>query len=481
MRFIIADEFHEQMHQMEGHTPDCYVRPGEYLHHMYIDGVKYTVAPAIFECLAEAERRGDREALRHLMLAQAPLRRDARRRPEARRPRGRHPPRRYPARRRRGRAADQQPLRAPPAVPHRRPGPAHPLPLRVRPARHLHPRATDGRRPGHRTLHPPLRPLRRAGGDAQADSARHRRPEGQQRGRLLPSTRSSRARGAPPWRTPSPRPPTSAPSPSRSRTTSNRSSRRASRSSSSRGAASSGPSRTSSSPMRSSTRSAPPSTRPRRSFFFGFPRQRKDQRGRAHHAPYGGHHLHPPRGGGERADHQAARPHPAPADQAGRRQRRGYGAAEERLRQPVRAHQAPHHRRRRRTGDGDARPPVQPGRQVLRGAAADEGERRHLHDRRLRPPAAPADGPAEPLDRPPGKALRLPDDGERQQDRSAVRRVADLLDQPRSDPVGRRGVPAPHQVQDRNPRPRTSCSSAPSGTWSAREGGSNTTRRGSTT
>ena len=38
-----------------GHTPDCYVRPGQYLHHLYIDGVKYVVAPALAECLAEAE------------------------------------------------------------------------------------------------------------------------------------------------------------------------------------------------------------------------------------------------------------------------------------------------------------------------------------------------------------------------------------------------------------------------------------------
>ena len=39
MRFIIANEFYQQMAAMPEHTADCYVRPGEYLHHMYIDGV----------------------------------------------------------------------------------------------------------------------------------------------------------------------------------------------------------------------------------------------------------------------------------------------------------------------------------------------------------------------------------------------------------------------------------------------------------
>jgi hypothetical protein len=68
MRFIIANEFYQQMVQMPGHTPDCYVRPGEYLHHMYIDGVKYVIAPAVLDCLAEAEARGDVEAIAHLRL-----------------------------------------------------------------------------------------------------------------------------------------------------------------------------------------------------------------------------------------------------------------------------------------------------------------------------------------------------------------------------------------------------------------------------
>jgi predicted ATPase with chaperone activity len=68
MRVIIAPEFYQQMLQIPHHTPDCYVRPGEYLHHMYIDGVKYVVAPAVMDCLAQAEAAKDREAVEHLRL-----------------------------------------------------------------------------------------------------------------------------------------------------------------------------------------------------------------------------------------------------------------------------------------------------------------------------------------------------------------------------------------------------------------------------
>ena len=68
MRFIIAPEFYQQMLQVPFHTPDCYVRPGEYLHHMYIEGVKYVVAPAVLECLEQAESKGDQEAVDHLRL-----------------------------------------------------------------------------------------------------------------------------------------------------------------------------------------------------------------------------------------------------------------------------------------------------------------------------------------------------------------------------------------------------------------------------
>jgi predicted ATPase with chaperone activity len=68
MRFIIAPEFHEQMLHQEDHTPDCYVRPGEYLHHLYLEGVKYVIVPALLECLEQATAKNDVEAIRHLSL-----------------------------------------------------------------------------------------------------------------------------------------------------------------------------------------------------------------------------------------------------------------------------------------------------------------------------------------------------------------------------------------------------------------------------
>jgi hypothetical protein len=68
MRFILSPEYHQQMLATDDHTPDCYVRPGEYLHHLYVDGVKYVIVPALLECLDEAERNADEDGLRHLRL-----------------------------------------------------------------------------------------------------------------------------------------------------------------------------------------------------------------------------------------------------------------------------------------------------------------------------------------------------------------------------------------------------------------------------
>ena len=68
MRFIIAPEFQEQMQHQEFNSPDCYVRPGEYLHHLYIDGVKYVIVPALLECLESATKKNDQDAIRHLQL-----------------------------------------------------------------------------------------------------------------------------------------------------------------------------------------------------------------------------------------------------------------------------------------------------------------------------------------------------------------------------------------------------------------------------
>ena len=71
MRFILSPEYHQQMLRVHDHANDCYVRPGQYLHHLYVDGVKYVIVPAMLECLGEAERKQDRDALHHLLLHKA--------------------------------------------------------------------------------------------------------------------------------------------------------------------------------------------------------------------------------------------------------------------------------------------------------------------------------------------------------------------------------------------------------------------------
>jgi hypothetical protein len=68
MRFLIDPAFYQKMMRRTDHTPDCYVRPGKYLHHLYLDGVKYVVAQAVQECLKEAQVRNDAEAVQHLSL-----------------------------------------------------------------------------------------------------------------------------------------------------------------------------------------------------------------------------------------------------------------------------------------------------------------------------------------------------------------------------------------------------------------------------
>src|SRR3954462_1022504 len=68
MRFLISPTYHAEMQRRADHSPDCFVRPGEYLHHLYIDGVKYVVAQALSDCLAEARTRSDIDAVRHLTL-----------------------------------------------------------------------------------------------------------------------------------------------------------------------------------------------------------------------------------------------------------------------------------------------------------------------------------------------------------------------------------------------------------------------------
>jgi hypothetical protein len=71
MRFLLSHEHYEEMRTRVDHTPDCFVRPGQYLHHLYMDGVKYVVAPALAECLTQAQERNDDDAVRHLKLHQS--------------------------------------------------------------------------------------------------------------------------------------------------------------------------------------------------------------------------------------------------------------------------------------------------------------------------------------------------------------------------------------------------------------------------
>lgn len=68
MRFLIDPVYYEELRRRNDHTYDCYVRPGEYLHHLYLDGVKYVVAQAMQDCLKEAKSKQDTPAIRHLEL-----------------------------------------------------------------------------------------------------------------------------------------------------------------------------------------------------------------------------------------------------------------------------------------------------------------------------------------------------------------------------------------------------------------------------
>src|SRR5438034_3973362 len=71
MRFLTAPQYYDEMLARTDHSQDCYVRPGQYLHHLYIDGVKYTVAQAVAQGLQEAHAKNDAEAVHHLQLHQA--------------------------------------------------------------------------------------------------------------------------------------------------------------------------------------------------------------------------------------------------------------------------------------------------------------------------------------------------------------------------------------------------------------------------
>src|SRR5262245_52547013 len=73
MRFLIAPAFNDELKQANNLSQDCFVRPCEYAHHLYVEGVKYIVVDALYECIEKAKAANDVEALRHLELHQSHL------------------------------------------------------------------------------------------------------------------------------------------------------------------------------------------------------------------------------------------------------------------------------------------------------------------------------------------------------------------------------------------------------------------------
>jgi hypothetical protein len=68
MRILLDQRSHDEMLSKTSHPRDCYIRATEYLHHLYLDGVKYIVARAVYDCIKRAQEAGDQDALLHLMF-----------------------------------------------------------------------------------------------------------------------------------------------------------------------------------------------------------------------------------------------------------------------------------------------------------------------------------------------------------------------------------------------------------------------------
>jgi hypothetical protein len=68
MRFLVDQRSYDDMLAKPSHPRDCYVRDQEYLHHLYVDGVKYVVARAVYDCLKRAQEAGDEEATLHMQF-----------------------------------------------------------------------------------------------------------------------------------------------------------------------------------------------------------------------------------------------------------------------------------------------------------------------------------------------------------------------------------------------------------------------------
>ena len=222
MRFLLSHEHYEEMRSRADHSLDCYVRPGQYLHHLYLDGVKYVVAPALAECLSEAQGPQRRRCRPPPSAASDPVR------PTGHPSLARRPQPRRAQNARRPAPADSR--KRPPRAGIRRTSPIPPQEvaetglssafLYEMVLRSIYNR---GRITGSdlasdlKLSYAVLVPA--AAGDAEARVDRHRRPA---RHTATPasSTKSSRPRAASPSRTRSPRPATSARARSRSTTTS---------------------------------------------------------------------------------------------------------------------------------------------------------------------------------------------------------------------------------------------------------------------
>ncbi|GAC1539674.1 MAG: ATPase AAA [Herpetosiphon sp.] len=68
MRYLLDQKSYEEMVGRAVHPRDCYIRGTDYLHHIYIDGIKYVVCRALYSCVKEATAQHDAEALLHLQM-----------------------------------------------------------------------------------------------------------------------------------------------------------------------------------------------------------------------------------------------------------------------------------------------------------------------------------------------------------------------------------------------------------------------------
>lgn len=68
MRYLLDQKSYDEMLSREQHPRDCYVRDQEYCHHLYVDGVKYVIARAVYACIKEAQSKNDADALLHLNM-----------------------------------------------------------------------------------------------------------------------------------------------------------------------------------------------------------------------------------------------------------------------------------------------------------------------------------------------------------------------------------------------------------------------------